>query len=688
MKPQFTFFVKARIFQEEQLFEAHFQWYSSTDEPEDWKTCDTVRRYFLPTIEEICPHTRRSSFFILRFHEEKCAFKDVIPLVPVLRLEASECDGNAFEFARNNPQYLEKMYKDTVSEASCRAAYLSWADNYIPLEIDGDAVFFAHASSKDIVMVDSHVLPEESRIKIGDKEFVYYKKSYPNGKSYLAGDDEGFLKLIADIIQKNGEKGQGKKGGGHEYSVSKFLQYIKKNKFFTDVNWRKCYDTEQIGNRIDALVSDVNKAEQVAAGIDKRLKRALRAPFQSVIQSLRQEATAAQNEKTRISQEKNVLEDEFATFKKEKRLEVEQELELYTQHASEQKHLMIKELQTLEQRCEETKRIYEQRASALQAEADAVHEIYGQLSPRDRFAVQPFYQRIQNCLHSVQSQNMPSLLPPWANAPSPGCAVAITLDELPEQMEKYAALGRDADVLRLMDAFLRAREMVWLLGEQRDWYISAYAACVTGGQCYRMQADPSILNIDDLWRLPGTQEATPLARAWTAAQQFPRRMHLVVIHMGGSPCHLWLPVLFTVLQSPLRPVNLLLALVVDSVTPSECMADVLSLGVALPVPAVALAQADALRMRTAVPPPETQLCFEERDRADDAAESQDLLAQMQAEGAAPAHLYRGQNLFHASANIRNLYPQWPTALPQDSVLARGSRQLRALLTGKEVMEDD
>ena len=54
-------------------------------------------------------------------------------------------------------------------------------------------------------------------------------------------------------------------------------------------------------------------------------------------------------------------------------------------------------------------------------------------------------------------------------------------------------------------------------GDAKNLLIDAYSACVTAGALHRMNIDPTMLSIDDLWGHPVNKTRDALAAAWREA---------------------------------------------------------------------------------------------------------------------------------------------------------------------------
>jgi hypothetical protein len=159
-----------------------------------------------------------------------------------------------------------------------------------------------------------------------------------------------------------------------------------------------------------------------------------------------------------------------------------------------------------------------------------------------------------------ETELIPSALPPWAKATTV-VASSIGPEDLVGRLGSAAkAAGiHDADLL-VLDAFLRAGEVVAVFGRGSTAVLSAYARCVSAGRVTRFALDPSVIGLDDLWRQAGTGAPTPFALAWNLARSRPTSSVLLVLDaFNAAPFEFWLPALADILMGVDRPKNLLVA---------------------------------------------------------------------------------------------------------------------------------
>ena len=176
----------------------------------------------------------------------------------------------------------------------------------------------------------------------------------------------------------------------------------------------------------------------------------------------------------------------------------------------------------------------------------------------DHRSVRRFVEHLALDFGGDPSVLFPSDVPPWGVG-KPRIGRKIALAELRSRLMSTA----EANVLLLdtlveMDALLRAGELAVVAGRHSNSYVEAYGLAVAGGQIRRLSVDPTILGVDDLWRIPGTGAPTSFALGWTAALANPDLLVLVALdNLQSGPFDAWISHLQTLLRSNLRPRNLL-----------------------------------------------------------------------------------------------------------------------------------
>jgi hypothetical protein len=164
----------------------------------------------------------------------------------------------------------------------------------------------------------------------------------------------------------------------------------------------------------------------------------------------------------------------------------------------------------------------------------------------------------------------PSSIPPWW-IPTRAEVGLISSSELQARLAQEAENhGVSIDDLTLLNGFARAGEIVLLLGAQAELSLRAYARAVSGGEVRSHALDPSVIGLDDLWRVPGNSRATALALAWHHARVTPQEIVLVCLRdFDAAPFRMWLASLQAVLASDERPRNLLITAVASAASPIQ-----------------------------------------------------------------------------------------------------------------------
>ncbi|MFG1242355.1 hypothetical protein V5F31_08230 [Xanthobacter sp. V7C-4] len=118
--------------------------------------------------------------------------------------------------------------------------------------------------------------------------------------------------------------------------------------------------------------------------------------------------------------------------------------------------------------------------------------------------------------------------------------------------------GYIADDLTAADVAARGGGLVILPEASASRFVACYSEVVSGGGYGRHVLDPSVISLDDLWRLPGSDRYGCFARAWSRAKVDPCRFQLILMDgLHRTPTALWMSGLLDVLRDPRRPRNLL-----------------------------------------------------------------------------------------------------------------------------------
>lgn len=155
--------------------------------------------------------------------------------------------------------------------------------------------------------------------------------------------------------------------------------------------------------------------------------------------------------------------------------------------------------------------------------------------------------------------SLPSAVPPWWSGSGVPDPITIGRSGVKQRLAAEAHVhGLVQEDMWLLDAFVRAGELVVVTGANADLTIEAYARTVSGARMHTQALDPATIGVDDLWRSAATQTTTAFAHAWHTAVQHPEQTVLVCLRsIDASPARLWVPALSTFLADEQRPGNLL-----------------------------------------------------------------------------------------------------------------------------------
>ncbi len=155
--------------------------------------------------------------------------------------------------------------------------------------------------------------------------------------------------------------------------------------------------------------------------------------------------------------------------------------------------------------------------------------------------------------------------PPWS-APRGKGAQSRPWSDLDDVLGRSARRWNySAEDLRLADVAVRSGAIVVLPEGLAGDFVTCYAEAVAGGEVSRHVLDPSVISVDDLWRLPGSGRFGAFAKAWSRAKLDPKRLQILLLDgLHRTPSSLWMPTLLDVIQDARRPPNLLVFVAVGS----------------------------------------------------------------------------------------------------------------------------
>jgi hypothetical protein len=116
------------------------------------------------------------------------------------------------------------------------------------------------------------------------------------------------------------------------------------------------------------------------------------------------------------------------------------------------------------------------------------------------------------------------------------------LDAAVAQCQLLTDLGKK--LLVRFATLMVAGEVPVLQGAECDDFLEIAQTFISGGRCARLEADPTIISLDDLWIRPGTHAATPLrAAAVEASGENPTTQLCVISRADVSGAQFWYPAL-------------------------------------------------------------------------------------------------------------------------------------------------
>lgn len=582
----------------------------------------------------------RNDFFVIEcgenarydsqdFRLDRYYAQDIYPIAPIMI--APQRWKNSFEIARQNLHQLPTRKEDT--------AFLFFNDSYFKLikrEFVNDqnqktAFYDFDVQPNDKATVIPYDIPADRRIPVSGEMYCLEQDAVARTEYYFSGKDSQFVRLIVNRFKNFSlEQGEFQKAYGA-------LDKLKQLSSFFDAHLSK-YDRPSLEERItflqdelwleDSLKTCVLKSIAESEAFNRKLDKFERGQREGIISNLNE---------YRIDQQK-LIDDELKGLN-EKRAQLSKQVD--SLHA--QKLQLEKVIATEKEQVAAAKK-------TLGNELSAIKKALINCSYAEIPYAQAFAERMNSILDNQQVEFFPSPVAPWQNPPRAECEEERPEKEIIPHLGTIADVtGHNSEVLMHLDGFSRAGELPFLYGQGSQSHLQQYANMISGGRLYRMQADPSTLSLDDLWRTPSSQLPTAFAIAWNAARE-EDQYHIVQINIEESPCHLWLKGLFDVMHSALRPRTLLVVLTgshflahIDSnlwnswVIPIDC-----------PVAGLPVAHAE---FSTVTP---NLSSLSEADVQQDFSRIEDLL--------------RFKSLLQASPHLAKLYPLWPQEIPESSWL--------------------
>lgn len=517
-----------------------------------------------------------------RSQYDKMLATSYIPLRLVFYPCVEQNENHPFENIRTSSTKIGATIKE--EGVLSKEVYINVKENVFIKANYRNGILDIYCTPNDKISVPTYILSADDFIDIGDFSYTPQIKTPEHGIWYLACDNDGdFVRFIVHKLT-NYRQNIYSKTTKELKEIRDSLLSLQEN----SINIER-YDTKQMRAHIESIILYYENNHEFIAYVDKiaRSSEAFKTRFEFVLREEIEKRHAEIEES--LKQERRQLEllrKSIASFSSDNKAIIEQ---LKSSRLEKNNlHLALQE---------EKKRICTVLSTVTEGEMPYARTFAARLEE---------ITAVSNCTSAL-----PNPVAPWARPQANPSCRRVPERDLEQRLkeEKLPADGETA--LFWMDGLLRAGEPVWLVGPGREWLLTRYATCVAGGHIARMQADPSTLNIDDVWRLPGTREITALARAWAAATAMPDTTHLVALHVAGSPCHLWFPALGRALRSTERPHNLLLVLLPDNLPcPNESIDAFLDISEAIFCPSVMSLQCYTFNLLADELPQPTMLTME------------------------------------------------------------------------------
>ncbi len=478
----------------------------------------------------------------------------------VLLPDGAYCDG---QFERKGTKWVLKVPPDGCVEL--RAADDRWRES-VPLR---DGMFWP-------------VIGGEHGVSVGkvdwtpDKDFLHrfvdrYGRAVSAYFSYAEGSQDAPLKrlerLLSDsklaALEAGDLEGTAQRLKGDWPNLSKQLKGLESL-------------TELLFNSGQGRVLLEEAVRQRTEELSVQIETSRRIEIEAGLASVRSDLDCKRQELGRLDGEKTALVAEIATLAQradesvQRTRQLEQRLSELKKSVEDANGLLRSarsevDLLTLRRDEAEHERVVAERAvteatNAVQRFVDDARTTLSETAAEDWSVSAGIARTLEALLGPTAGPQslLPSSTAPWA-VEVPSQPEEIGYSDLNQRLEAEAqAHGFLPDDLAWVDALSRAGELVLLTGPHVEYLPRAYARVVSGGNLSVMPLDPSVIGLDDLWRTPVSNRPTPLAFAWHRALTLPRQFVVLLLqNLDAAPFRLWAGALFSALQSPRRPKNLL-----------------------------------------------------------------------------------------------------------------------------------
>lgn len=364
--------------------------------------------------------------------------------------------------------------------------------------------------------------------------------------------DAEFVALILNKFRKYALE-EGKYAGFSKDSIQYIARALERGELLST-------DSEDIELNLERLKSQWPRLEaRFAASQDMRAAILDSDVAKEAIETAVSAARAEETTRLRVEIEGQVraeLQELLAESYREKDALLEELEQLSTSKGEIQKSVS-----ELEEKCNHARLSLESLTAEIHREIRQLSSALETVSPAELPAARSLAERLEAAMarRDISASLLSSSTPPWSMTSGKETSDCVSLSEFKARLEEegktYGVAPAD---LFAVDTFVRAGELVLLTGAHADRTLTAYARSASAGSAFSMALDPTIVGLEDIWRIVGSQAPTAFAHAWGFAKTNPDRAVVLCFRsFDSAPVHLWLSAFSSVLHSSLRPANLL-----------------------------------------------------------------------------------------------------------------------------------
>lgn len=498
-----------------------------------------------------------------------------------------------------------------------KQAFLKWNNFYFKITKEKQQTTL-EVKANDHVTSQPYKIDPENFITIHGNNYCTESAASPVFPCYYTGDDNSFIRFL-----KNRSKGYSTIHKEFSDLKDSLVTLSNHNDFFTESLSE--YEPESLKERVNKLHAELCADQDICLGLLGIIKKS---PYFKEQEKKWEEETRLKNRQTHTILETE-LQNALSKLKEKGKELVEYQNKL---KAKDEELLKIKK--EVKTDLKKTAHVDTLSADTIPIHEQALHEIPQEKDDRTK---------------------QPTTTPPWGIIPQDS-NISMDIDE--EKIENaisyyFRTLGCEEPIPHL-DAFSRSGELPLLFGSNATSILNEYSKFATGCSYYKMDADPSTLSLDDLWRTPGTQSPTVFALAWEEASTSDDFV-ILNINIEESPCHLWIKSLFDVMQSNLRPQLLEIILTLDhcTITATDWIQYTIPIECSLYIQ-----DSDSKTPVSKIIPSTNRTTFEN---------SGDLNSKQSN--------YRHSRLQHIAPILAKRYPSWPEEIDEETFLAQSKNNL-------------